>query len=71
MNKIILAFYVQISSKDYLMDYKKKESINIQRVMVQFFFIETSFPNFDGSIAIFPNSTGPWPCFQKCRKIPD
>ena len=37
----------------------------------QFSFTESSFPNVDGLIAIFPNSTGHWPSFeQKGRKIP-
>ena len=34
------------------------------------FLTKSSFPNFIGFIAIFPNLTGPWPKLQKGRKIP-
>ena len=29
------------------------------------------FLDFDGQNAFFPNSTGPWPQLQTCKKIPE
>ena len=40
------------------------------KMAVQIFNTESSFRNFDGLIAFFPNSTGPWLQLQKGRKIP-
>ena len=41
-------------------------------IAVQFHYIASNFPNFDGLNAFFPlNSSGPWPQLQKGRNIPD
>ena len=40
------------------------------KMVVQFFWTASSFPNFDGPNDIFTNSTGHWPRLQKGRKIP-
>ena len=70
---VFIHIFIQIFLSFYewqLKQYVISMVFNQFKIEVQFFLTASSFPNFDGPNAFFPNSAGPWPWLQKGRKIP-